>query len=137
MPTRLNPYLSFRDNARAALEFYHGVFDGTLTVSTFKEFHASRDPSDDDKVMHSQLDAGDGLLLMGADTPTGMEYTPGNANRSLSGEDETQLRGYWERLAAGATIAQPLVQAPWGDTFGMLTDKFGTQWMVNIVGQHG
>jgi PhnB protein len=137
MPTRLNPYLNFKDNAREAMEFYRSVFGGTLTVSTFKEFQASHDPSDDNKVMHSQLDAGDGLVLMGADTPTHMDLTPGNTNISLSGEDEAQLRRYWNGLAAGATVTVPLEQAPWGDTFGMLTDKFGVQWMVNIAGPRG
>ena len=136
MPTRLNPYLSFRDNARAALEFYHGVFDGALTVSTFKEFHASQDPSEDDKIMHGMLESPGGLVLMAADTPNSMDFTPGNNfSVSLSGEDEAELRGYWDRLAQGATISAPIAQAPWGDTFGMLTDRFGVSWLVNIAGK--
>ena len=69
MTVRLNPYLSFRDNAREAMDFYQSVFGGELTVSTFGEFHASEDPAEQDKVMHSQLETPDGLMLMGADTP--------------------------------------------------------------------
>ena len=53
MPIQLNPYLGFRDEARQAMEFYRDVFGGTLTVSTFKEFNASQDPSEDDKIMHA------------------------------------------------------------------------------------
>jgi len=76
-----------------------------------------------------------GLVLMGSDTPNGMDYTPGtNYSVSLSGEDETELRGYWEQLSAAATITMPLNKAPWGDTFGMCVDKFGVNWLVNIVG---
>jgi PhnB protein len=53
---------------------------------------------------------------------------------SLSGQDEPELRGYWDKLVDGATITAPINTAPWGDTFGMLTDKFGVNWLVNIAG---
>ncbi|WP_213815324.1 VOC family protein [Glaciihabitans sp. dw_435] len=136
MATTLNPYINFRDSAREAGEFYHSVFGGELTVSTFGEFHASEDPAEADKVMHSQLTNPNGLIFMIADTPNSMEYTPGNnISVSLSGEDETELTGYWEGLSDGATVAQPLTEAPWGDKFGMLVDKFGINWLVNIAGK--
>jgi PhnB protein len=134
--TRLNPYLNFRDNARTAMEFYKSVFGGKLDINTFKEFNASQDPSEDQKVMHSMLEADNGITFMAADTPNSMEYQPGtNISMSLSGDDEAELRGYFEKLSAGGTVVMPLEKAPWGDTFGMLTDKFGIQWMVNIAGQ--
>ena len=76
MSMRLNPYLSFRDNAREAMTFYRSVFGGELTLSTFGDFHASEDPAEQDKIMHSQLETPDGLMLMGGDTPNGMEYRP-------------------------------------------------------------
>ena len=53
---------------------------------------------------------------------------------SLNGDNEAELRGYWQKLSEGATIEAPLETAPWGDTFGMLKDKFGVDWMVNILG---
>ncbi|HZO75666.1 MAG TPA: VOC family protein [Ktedonobacteraceae bacterium] len=135
MQSRLDPYLSFKDNARAAMEFYKTVFGGKLTISTFKEFHASQDPSEDDKVMHSTLEADNGITFMASDTPHRMEYKVGtNFSMSLSGDNAAELRGYFEKLAAGGTIAMPLEKAPWGDTFGMLTDKFGVAWLVNITG---
>lgn len=136
MSSKLNPYLSFKDNAREAMEFYKTVFGGTLVSSTFKEFEASRDPREDNKIMHSMLEAADGITLMAADTPNHMEYRPGtNGSISLSGDNENELRGYWEKLSRGATIREPLKKAPWGDTFGMLIDKFGVAWMVNIAGR--
>ena len=83
--------------------------------------------------MHGMLVTDSGLTLMGADTPNSMGYTPGdNYSVSLSGEDEAELRGYWEGLSADGTVAMPLERAPWGDVFGMCTDKFGVGWMVNI-----
>ena len=134
--TKLNPYLSFKDNAREAMEFYKSVFGGNLVLNTFKDQGMVQDPNDADLIMHSQLDTENGLTLMGSDTPAHMGGQPGaNGTVSLSGEDEAELKGYWDKLAIGGTIDQPLVQAPWGDSFGMLTDKFGIGWMVNIAGK--
>ena len=134
MVTRLNPYLSFRDNAREAMEFYRSVLGGTLTISTFAEFHASEDPAEADKVMHAMLESEDGLVLMAADTPNSMEYGAGSSiSLSLSGDDPERLRALWDGLSDGGTVVMPLEPAPWGDSFGMLTDRFGTAWMVNIA----
>jgi PhnB protein len=134
MTVRLNPYLSFRDNAREAMERYHSIFGGDLTLSTFAEFHASEDPTEQDKIMHGMLETESGMALMGADTPNSMEYTPGaDFSVSLSGDDEKELRGYWDALSADGTISLPLERAPWGDTFGMCIDRFGVSWMVNIL----
>ena len=132
--TILNPYLGFRDNARQAMEFYHSVFGGELTVSTFADFQASTDPSEDGLVMHSQLSGTGGLVLMAADTPARIPYTPGdNFSVSLSGDDEAELRRYWDALSADATITAPLERAPWGDLFGMCTDRFGVSWLVDVT----
>ena len=134
MQTQLNPYLSFKDNAREAMEFYKTVFGGKLTIGTFKEFHASKDSSEDDKIMHSVLEADNGITFMASDTPDRMEYKVGtNFSMSLSGDNEAELAGYFEKLAIGGTITMPLEKALWGDTFGMLVDKFGVPWLVNIT----
>ena len=134
MPTRLNPYISFKDQAREAMEFYKSVFGGTLTMSTFKEGGMPHDPGDAEKIMHSMLQTENGMTIMASDTPPNMPYAPGkNVSISLSGENEAELRGYWEKLSDGATISAPLEKAPWGDIFGMLTDKFGIPWLVNIT----
>ncbi len=133
MTTRLNPYLGFRDTAREAMEFYRSVFGGELTLSTFGDFQASEDPAEQDKIMHGMLETEGGLVLMGADTPNSMDYTVGtNYSVSLSGTDEAELRGYWDKLSDGGTVTLPLEQAPWGDFFGMCSDRFGVSWLVNI-----
>jgi PhnB protein len=133
MGTALNPYLGFRDEARQAMDFYQSVFGGDLTRSTFGEFKVSDDPSEQEKIMHSALTTDSGLTLMAADTPNSMEHTPGtNYSISLSGDDEAELRGYWDKLSEGGTVTMPLEPAPWGDSFGMCVDKFGVSWMVNI-----
>jgi PhnB protein len=136
MQSRLNPYLSFRDNAREAMEFYHSVFGGKLDTSTFKENQASQDPSEDDKIMHAMLETDNGMVLMASDTPREMELSTGtNFSISLSGDNHTELSRYFEKLADGGTVTMPLEKAPWGDTFGMCTDRFGVSWLVNISGQ--
>ncbi|MEO8330116.1 MAG: VOC family protein, partial [Candidatus Nanopelagicales bacterium] len=108
MASRLNPYISFKDNARQAMEFYKSVFGGTLALSTFGEFGAP-DEESSDKIMHGILEADNGFTIMAADTPPGMEHKPGtNIAVSLSGEDATELRGYWEKLSKDGTVAVPL-----------------------------
>jgi PhnB protein len=134
MRSTLNPYLRFRDTARQAMEFYQTVFGGKLQMQTFKEFHASHDPSEDNKIMHATLEADNGIVFMASDTPNNLEYRTGtNMSMSLSGDNEAELRAYYEQLSAGGTISMPLEKAPWGDTFGMFTDKFGVSWLVNIA----
>ena len=134
MQTILNPYLSFKDNARAAMEFYHSVFGGKLTISTFKEYQASQDPSEDNKVMNAMLVTDNGLTLMAADTPNRMEFRPNAGfSISLSGDNDTELSAFYQKLSAGGMVTMPLEKAMWGDKFGMLTDKFGVSWMVDIA----
>ena len=133
MASRLNPYISFTDNARPAMEFYKDVFGGTLTMNTFGEYGA-QDTPDADKIMHAQLETERGFTLMGADTPTGMDHTPGtNISVSLSGDDADELRGYWQKLSDGGAVSVPLEKQMWGDEFGMCVDRFGIGWMVNIA----
>lgn len=134
--TRLNPYISFRGTAREAMEFYKSVFGGELTMSTFAEFQMPGIAENEaDLIMHAQLEAPGDLTLMGADTPSSMELAEGSSiTISLSGDDDTELRGFWDKLAEGGTVTMPLEVAPWGDAFGQLTDRFGVAWMVNIAG---
>lgn len=135
MGSRLNPYLSFRDNAREAMEFYKSVFGGELSLMTFGDGGMAQDPAEKDLIMHGQLISASGYWLMGSDTPKHMEYKPGNTvTVSLSGDADEELRGYWDKLSDGATVTTPLAKAPWGDSFGMLVDRYGTAWMVNIAG---
>ena len=132
MPSRLNPYINFDGDAREAMEFYRDVLGGELVINTFGEY-GSDDPAIADKTMHAQLETDRGFTLMASDTAPGMEHRPGtNITISLSGEDGDELRGYWDKLAEGGTVGMPLEKQMWGDEFGMLTDRFGIAWMVNI-----
>jgi PhnB protein len=127
---RLNPYLTFDDNARQAMEFYRDVFGGELAVSTFGEYGDAPNP---DGVMHAQLETDLGFTLMASDAPPGMERTHGDSiTVSISGEEAETIRGYWKQLSDGGQVTMPLERQMWGDEFGICVDRFGTPWMVNI-----
>ena len=133
MAMRLNPYLNFRDSSRAAMEFYRDVFGGELTISTFGEFGMPDSPVADN-VMHAMLVTPAGFALMASDAPPEMSISENSTSLSLSGDDADARRGYWDALAEGGQIVMPLERQMWGDDYGMLIDKFGTPWMVNIAG---
>jgi PhnB protein len=128
----LTPYLSFRDNAREALEFYQQVFGGELTLSTFGEYGMADTPQAD-QIMHGQLETPLGFTLMASDTPPGMEYSAGSQiTVAITGDDVEELRGYFAKLTEGGEVSVPLEKQMWGDEYGACVDRFGTPWMANI-----
>ena len=132
MASRLNPYLSFQDSAREAMTFYRDVFGGELNVMTFGDMGG--EPADG--VMHAQLETPAGYTLMASDAPPGETLAPGSSIQiSLSGDDTEELTGYFRKLADGGTVVDDLRRQVWGDTFGMLVDRFGVGWLVNISGE--
>ncbi|MFV0373770.1 VOC family protein [Microbacterium sp.] len=130
----LNPYLSFRGTARAALEFYHAALGGTLAIDDFTAFpDMGIDPSETHLVMHGQLTTAEGLVLMAADTPSSMPYAaPAGISVSLNGDDEARLQAAWDSLTDGGTVVMPFEVPPWGGRFGMFTDRFGIDWMLAV-----
>lgn len=135
MTTRLNPYLSFSGNAREAMDFYQTVFGGDVTRMTFGEMpEVAGHDAVADQIMHSQLLTDAGICVMCSDMPPGMGDPGPNSSVSLSGEDEDELRGYWEKLSGSGQVQVPLEKAPWGDSFGMCVDGYGVPWMINIAG---
>lgn len=136
MNSRLNPYINFADTARQAMTFYQEVFGGELTLDTFEEYGMSEDPADADRIMHAALTTDNGTTIMAADTPRSLPAPmPGaTMSLSLSGTDEAELRGYWDKLSDGGKITMQLAPQIWGDVFGMCVDKFGIHWMINITG---
>ncbi len=143
MASRLNPYITFNGNARQAMEYYAQVFGGALRVNTFGEYGGAPEGLEADHVMHAMLETPSGLTLMASDASDASAPADGGGQAtseatpvslSLSGEDAEELRGYWERLSARASVTMPLQMQMWGDEFGMLVDEFGVTWMVNITG---
>ena len=130
--TQFNPYLKFQGNCRAAMEFYKSVFGGELYLSTYGESGQSKNEEEKNLIMHSTL-KNDFLNIYATDGNEEHKVTFGdNISLSISGEDEETLTKYFNELSEGGKIDLPLEKQFWGDTFGMLTDKFGINWMINI-----
>ena len=139
MAIRLNPYLNFKDDAREAMTFYQSVLGGELNFSTFGEFGLSEDPADQNKIMHGMLETPEGMVLMGSDTPPHMDSGGGHSGYSvtINGDEEERLGEYFDKLSEGGTVTAPYGKAPWGDVFGMFTDRYGIDWMFNCVKAEG
>jgi PhnB protein len=134
MTVNLNPYLSFDGNAREAMEFYRSVLGGELTINTFGEF-GQTDPVAANRVMHAHLVGGLGVL-MASDIAPDMTSDPGNTiTVSLSGDPGEGIEDAWSKLSDDGQVTMPFEKQMWGDMFGMVVDKFGVPWMVNVSQQ--
>jgi PhnB protein len=130
MAIRLNPYLHFSGDARAAMEFYRSVLGGQLDVMTFGDMGGGGDQFPDDGVMHAFLRSDAGLELMASDG-SDPAASGDKVSCSISGDDVGTLTRYFEGLAEGGTVDVPFEKQVWGDTFGQVTDRFGIRWLVN------
>jgi PhnB protein len=133
MATQLVPYIFLYGRCEEALEFYKGVFGGSYELMRVKDSPvASHMPPDSgDRVMHASFTA-DAIAFMASD---GREVKPidpdaGNISLSLSLDDGARGERIFNALAAGGNVGMPIDAAFWGGRFGMVTDKFGTEWMV-------
>ena len=146
-------HLNFRGTARQALEFYGSVFGGDVTLATYGDFGMPTDAPGADKVVFGQVENAEGLRLMAYDVPGATEdsaaedgaATAGTTTRengvtltdrtffqSLRADSLDELTGYWDALAEGATIVESLAASAWSPGFGMLTDRFGVTWVLDV-----
>lgn len=133
MTTSLTPYLMLPGRAREALTFYASVLGGTPEILTFGAFGDPPAGVDPEAVMHGFLRTDAGLELMASEPPPEVPITPSNAiTLALSGDEEGELRRWFDALSEGGEITTPLQQMGWGDTFGNFADRFGISWLVNI-----
>ena len=134
MTVSVVPHINLRGQARAALQFYQSVFGGETALITYRDAHAVRDPQDADHVMWGQVRATDGFQVMAYDVPTDTAWQPGeNAYFICTGCTTAQeANERWARLADGATVIQPLAPAQWAPLYGMLKDRFGVTWVINV-----
>jgi PhnB protein len=127
----VEPYLFFNGNAKEAMEFYKTVFGGELDVSTMADSppEAQMPGTKPTDVMHASLKGP--VNLMASDSSKASDKMA-KVELSLGGTDEVQMRKIFDGLAEGGEVRMPLEKQFWGDTFGMLTDKYGVDWMMNI-----
>ncbi len=134
MAIKLNSYLNFNGNCGEAMKFYHSIFGGKLDIQTYADTpEMPSTPENKNMVIHAVLTS-DEVMFMASDGDPRSEVKFGNSvNLSLVGTDETKLTEYFQKLSEGGKINMPLEKQFWGDKFGMTTDKFGINWMVNIT----
>jgi len=145
-------HLNLRGTARAALEFYRSVFGGEITLATYGDVGMPAGAPGADRVVFGQLENADGFRLMAYDIPGAAEdlaATAGTTTRengatltdrtffqSVRADSLDELRGYWDALADGASIIEPLAASPWSPGFGMLTDRFGVTWVLDVRAEY-
>jgi PhnB protein len=126
------PYINFQGRAREALEFYHAILGGKLSLYAFDAGGALKAAGPTDSIGYARLQA-EGVRLYGSDGNPAYPATPGDTIAiTLAGRDKDEMTKAFSALAAGGEIKMPLTEAPWG-TAGWLTDKFGITWNVDIA----
>ena len=133
----LTAYISFDGNTEEVFDFYKTAFGGEIVnLQRFGDAPNSGQMTDADKqkIMHIALEAPHGVSLMGNDhlDIMGGPFSAGN-NFSLSFHPDSKEEAdkLFNSLSAGGSVTVPMSEAPWGDYFGMFTDKFGIKWMIN------
>lgn len=131
-------HLNFRGDARAALEFYQSVFGGDLAAVTYADAGSADNPEEADRVMWGQVAAGNGFHVMAYDVPSRLGYDQGENSFfvSVRGQSVEEITGYWDALSDGASIVQPLGPAGWAPAYGMLSDRFGVVWVLDVVSEY-
>jgi PhnB protein len=129
----LNTYLNFDGNAREAMEFYKTCLGAELDMMTFADSPMQVPPGAETRVMHARLTNGS-LTLMASDAMPGMPFQQGT-NFSLTIECETpqEVDKLFAALSAGGKVIMPVQETFWASRFGMLTDKFGVNWMLDLA----
>jgi len=138
MPIRTTTHLNFSGDARAALDFYHAVLKGQQTLVTYAQAGQAENAADPEHVIWGQVATEDGVVLMAYDVQAGRDWHPG-ANAfyvSLRGDDADTVRALWDGLADGGAVLQALGPSPWSPLYGMLRDRFGITWVIDLALQH-
>ena len=130
-------HLNFRGRAREALDFYQSVFGGQVNAITYKDFNQVSNEAEADQLMWGQVMADSGFRVMAYDVPSHTPWNPGENAFLVAVETTTQdeVRAYWDKLAAGATVTAPLQSAQWTPLFGMLKDRYGIHWTLSVAAQ--
>lgn len=136
----INPYLNFPGNTEEAFNFYKKVFGGDFIggVIRFKDAPGSEDLNEKDKskVMHIALPMGKGNMLMATDALESMGFKIKFGNNfyiSIITDSKEEADKIFNGLSEGGKVEVPMKDEFWGDYFGMITDKFGVQWMINYT----
>ncbi|GAA0341874.1 VOC family protein [Actinoallomurus spadix] len=128
-------HLNFRGTAREALDFYRSVFGGRTVVVTYKDAGNVPNENEADWVMWGEVAGDNGFHVMAYDVPSPLPWSQGDDPFfvSVRGDDADEISALWQKLAEGSTVARPLEPAPWAPLYGMLTDRFGVTWVLDVA----
>jgi PhnB protein len=128
-------HLNFRGDARAALAFYHSVFGGDQMLISYANAHNVQNAAEADQIMWGQIAAANGFQIMAYDVPSATLWNPGEIPFfvSVRGEDAAEITKYWEKLCEGSTVIRPLGPAGWATLYGMVKDRFGVTWVLDVM----
>lgn len=134
MTIKTTTHLNFRGSARAALEFYQSVFGGTLAAVTYRDAHSVQEPAEAEQIMWGQVVADNGFRIMAYDVPSAQPWDAGTIPVfvSVRGTDAAEITAVWAKLSAGSAAIVPLAPAAWSPLYGMLKDRFGITWVLDI-----
>jgi PhnB protein len=130
---QLNPYLQFNGQCEAAFKFYESCLGGKIVFKmTIGESPAAKmtPPERHNQILHIRLMVGD-KVLMGSDTPPEYYEKPQGLSVTLGVDTPAEAERIFNALAEEGTARMPLEETFWAQRFGMLSDQFGTPWMIN------
>lgn len=127
-------HLNFRGDARAALAFYQSVFGGDLAAISYRDANAIGEASEADQIMWGQVASAAGFTIMAYDVPSRLSWNSGEIPFfvSVRGDTPDEISTYWQGLSRDATILQPLAPSGWSALYGMLKDRFGITWVLDV-----
>ena len=134
MSVEIVPHLNFHGEARRALEFYQVVFGGDLVIVTYKDLSQVQEPGDADQVIWGQVAAQNGFKVMAFDATAKVPFERGQNSFYVAARFSTadEAKSCWEKLKSDASIRHELGPAPWSPMYGMLQDKFGIVWVIDV-----
>lgn len=138
-------HLNLPGTARQALDFYQRVFGGQVVATTYGELGMPSELPDAKKIVFGRLEAENGFRVMAYDVPGRTDGFTGSTHRSngatitdspfflsVRGETLAEVTGFWDALSEGASVIEPLAASAWSPGFGMLTDRFGVTWVIDV-----
>lgn len=134
---KMSVHLNFGGNCKEAFEFYAKVFKaGNPFLMTYAQAPggAPVPPDWSDKVMHTAIPLAGGTL-MGCDAPPGRSAPMGGFQVCVEDKDQAEVKRMFEALSEGGNVSMPLAKTFWSPLFGMLTDRFGVNWMLSVPGE--
>jgi PhnB protein len=127
-------HINFRGQAREALAYYQSVFGGEISLFTYGQAQTAQTPEQADLITWGQVLSAEGFHVMAYDVQPDREWNAGIIPYfvSIRGKDAAEIQKYWDKLLDGSTVIQPIGPAGWSPLYGMISDRFGVAWVLDV-----